>query len=247
MFRWRWMSCKHWKWCIADTSATYGCTSTILKTCQFSMTARTGRSWSTGTGHISETEDNISDCPEREIIISYSSSSLHGHQGTCTSCEDGKYLRTVEMYLFIPVRWKDFSSKVKCIILAQWFSVLQNLLLGSRCRHGMSKQQNVDGFALSETKVLEFHMSLWFFKGKSCCLPYGYHILLCASIVLQEDGWQPGQFFMKGFDSFLCSTLHLKFKYIFLQVSDLYSVPIFKIYFPSGTVLQNLCVWHSYL
>lgn len=67
-------------------------------------------------------------------------------------------------------------------------------------------------FALSETKVLEFCMSLWFFKGKWCCLPYGYHILLHAPIVLHKDGWQPGQLFMKGFYSFLCSTLHLRFK-----------------------------------
>lgn len=109
-------------------------------------------------------------------------------------------------------RLKDFSSKVKCIILAEKFSVLQNLLLGGCCRHGMSKQLNIDGFALSETKVLEFHMSLWFFKGKWSYLPCGYHILLCASIVLHKDGWQPGQFFMTGFDSFLCSALYLKFK-----------------------------------
>lgn len=89
------------------------------------------------------------------------------------------------------VRLKDFFSKVKCIILMQKFSVLQNLLLSSRFRHGMSKQQNIDGFALSETKVLEFHMSLWCFKGKWSCLPYGYHILFCAPIVLHRDGWQP--------------------------------------------------------
>lgn len=110
------------------------------------------------------------------------------------------------------VRLKDFSFKGKCVILEQKFFVLRNSLLGSHWRHGMSKQQNVDGFALSETKILEVHMNLWCFKGKWSCLPYGYHILLCASTVLHRNGWQPGQFFMKGFDSFLCSTLQLKFK-----------------------------------
>lgn len=35
------MSCKQWKWCIADTGVTYTCTDRILKTCRFSMTAST--------------------------------------------------------------------------------------------------------------------------------------------------------------------------------------------------------------
>lgn len=175
------------------------------------MAARTGRSCSSGTGHISETEHNISVLKGRSLSAT-APAPFMGTRGLAFHVKMGSTWVQLRCIFLSHSQIKRFFFQGKVHYLAQKFCVLQNLLLRSHCRHGMSKQQNVDGFALSEAKVLEFHMSLWFFKGKWCCFPYGYHILLCAPIVLHKDGWQPGQLFMKGFDIFLCSTLHVKFK-----------------------------------